>query len=200
VSLVNISSSGVLVETGSKFVPGSASELHLTGPDTNVVMPVTFIRSEVARIDRLGVRYYAAATFDRELDLVQPRQPKRDPRSASQPQALAELLARILADSTEQADPALARFAKGIRELVGARDVQIRTTSISPAGGRETLYFDIPGADRPCGILQVVFERNYDVSDAEFRLLKAAAWLAAALLELERPVQPAVRLLTERVA
>jgi hypothetical protein len=200
VSLVNISSSGVLVETGSKFVPGSVSELHLTGPETNVVVPVKFIRSEVARIDGFGVKYHAAAAFENEVDLLRPRQSAQDQRFASQPQALAELLTSVLAESVNQSEPAPARFAKGLRQLVRARDVQIRTSSMSPSGGRETLYFDIPGADRPCGILQVVFERNYDVSDSEFRLLKAAAWLAAALLELDKPAQPSVRLLTERVA
>jgi CheY-like chemotaxis protein len=200
VSLVNISSSGVLVETGSKFVPGSVSELHLTGPDTNLVMPVRFIRTEVARIDGLGVKYHAAAAFESELDLVRPRRQEQDQRSASQPQALAELLAQVLAESDERPEPAPARFATGLRELVRARDVQIRTAPMSPSGGRETLYFDIPGADRSCGILQVVFERNYDVSDSEFRLLKAAAWLAAALLEFDRPAQPVVKLLSDRVA
>jgi hypothetical protein len=200
VSLVNISSSGVLVETGSKFVPGSVSELHLTGPDTNLVMPVKFIRSEVARIDGLGVKYHAAAAFEGELDLLRPRRQPQDQPPASQPQALAELLARVLADSAERLEPAPARFAKGLRALVRARDVQIRTTPMSPSGGRETLYFDIPGADRPCGILQVVFERNYDVSDSEFRLLKAAAWLAAALMEFDRSAQCSRRLLAERVA
>jgi hypothetical protein len=207
VSLVNISTSGVLVETGSKFVPGSVSELHLTGPETNLVMPVKFIRSEVARIDGLGVKYHAAAAFESELDLARLRRQAQDqrplsqpPLPLSQPQALAELLARVLADSAQQVEPAQVRFAKGLRELVRARDVQIRTTGLSPSGGRETLYFDIPGTDRTCGILQVVFERNYDVGDSEFRLLKAAAWLAAALLEFDRPAQPTIKLLTERVA
>ena len=200
VALVNISSSGVLVESGSKFIPGSTTELHLSGPETSLIVPVTFIRSEVARIDGFGVRYHAAATFGNELDLTRSR--RREERPASPPQALADLLARALADSAEAEahESARARFAKGLRELVRARDVQIRTTAMSPAGGRETLYFDIPGSDRTCGILQVVFERNYDVSDSEFRLLKAAAFLCAALLEFERPAQRAVKLLTERVA
>ncbi len=198
VGLVNISSSGVLLETGSKFVPGSTTDLHLSGPETSLIVPVTFIRSEVARIDGFGVRYHAAGAFENAVDLSRPR--RQEQRRASQPQALADLLARVLAESADEREPVVVRFAKGLRQLVRARDVQIRTTSMAPSGGRETLYFDIPGSDRPCGILQVVFERNYDVSDSEFRLLKAAAWLAAALLEFERPSQPAVKLLSERVA
>ena len=75
--LINISSTGVLVETGSKFAPGSTTELHLCGPETNLVVPVRFIRSDVARIDGLGVRYRAAAAFAKELDLAGPRRERR---------------------------------------------------------------------------------------------------------------------------
>ena len=45
--LINISSTGVLVETGSKFAPGSTTNLQLCGPETNLVVPVRFIRSDV---------------------------------------------------------------------------------------------------------------------------------------------------------
>ena len=38
-----------------------------------------------------------------------------------------------------------------------------------------------------------MFDRNHDVTDAEFRLLKAAAWLTAAVLELEKPGRSAGR-------
>ena len=73
------------------------------------------------------------------------------------------------------------------------------------AGGLETLNFDVPGDDRMRTTLQVMFDRNHDVTDAQFRLLKAAAWLTAAVLELEKPAAPAERsapmgLLAERVA
>ena len=69
----------------------------------------------------------------------------------------------------------------------------------------ETLYFDVPGDDRLRTTLQVVFDRNHEVTDAEFKVLKAAAWLTAAVLELEKPIgtavdRPAMALLTEQVA
>jgi hypothetical protein len=202
--LINISSSGVLVETGSKFAPGSTTDLHLTGPDTNLVVPVRFIRSDVARIDGLGVRYRAAAAFTTELDLANPR---RDaPVASTPPGELAALFAAVLAKKDTLNEPAHVQFAKGLRRLVGARDVQVRTGSIGSAGGQETLYFDVPGDDRSRTTLQVVFDRHQDVTDAQFRLLKAAAWITAAVLELERPaVAPAERpagiaLLSERVA
>jgi CheY-like chemotaxis protein len=204
VGLVNISSSGVLVETGSKLIPGSTTELHLSGPETNLVVPVRFIRSEVAHIDGRGVKYHAAAAFANELDLDRSR---RAAGTASPPQALAQLLTDVLSQAAEAQDPAPARFTRGLRQLVQARNVQIRNTPASSAAGRETLYFDIPGSDRSSSTLEVVFDRNYDVNESEFRLLKAAAYLAAAVLELDRPVvevedapEPELKLLTERVA
>ena len=201
--LVNISSTGVLVESGSKFAPGSTTELHLSGPETNLVVPVRFIRSAVARIDGLGVRYHAAAAFAKELDLAGPR---RVDAPATPPQELASLLGSVFATANERSEPAHARFADGLRRLVGARAVQVRTGSAGSAGGLETLYFDVPGDDRLRTTLQVVFDRNHEVTDAEFKVLKAAAWLTAAVLELEKPVSPAIEratpmaLLTEQVA
>jgi hypothetical protein len=50
-------------------------------------------------------------------------------------------------------------------------------------------------------ILQVVFDRNRELTASEFRLLKAAPGLTAALLELERDVvedlTPASRQISE---
>ena len=203
VQLINISSTGVLVESGSRFAPGSTTELHLSGPETNLVIPVRFIRSAVARTDELGVRYYAAAAFAKALDLAGPR---RTDAPAIPPQELASLLESVFATAKERSEPAHARFADGLRRLVGARDVKVRTGSAGSSGGLETLYFDVPGDDRLRTTLQVVFDRNHAVTDAEFKVLKAAAWLTAAVLELEKPVSPAVEratpmaLLTERVA
>ena len=199
--LINISSTGVLVETGSKFAPGSTTNLQLCGPETNLVVPVRFIRSDVARIDGLGVRYRAAAAFTKEIDLTGPRRAAGQP--STPPEALAELLGSVLSPARERSEPAHARFAQGLRQLVGARDVRVSAGGAGSAGGRETLYFDVPGDDRSRATLQVTFDRNHDVTDTEFKLLKAAAWLTAAVLELEKPVSHAVKrpaLLTERVA
>jgi CheY-like chemotaxis protein len=207
--LINISSTGVLVETGSKFAPGSTTNMHLCGPETNLVVPVRFIRSAVARIDGLGVKYHAAAAFAKELDIDRCAAGPRREASASStpPQELAALLGAVLVNAHEGREPAHARFAQGLRQLVGARDVRVSVGGAGSAGGRETLYFDVPGDDRSRATLQVTFDRNHDVTDTEFKLLKAAAWLTAAVLELEKPAgQPAAErpaemaLLSERVA
>jgi CheY-like chemotaxis protein len=91
VRLINISTTGVLIETGSKFAPGSTTELRLTGSGTDTIVTVRFVRSEVARIDALGIKYYAAAAFENEVDLVGPRRDVWAP--ASPAQAVAGLLA-----------------------------------------------------------------------------------------------------------
>jgi CheY-like chemotaxis protein len=205
VSLVNISTSGVLMETGSKFAPGSTTELHLKGPETNLVVPVRFVRTDIARIDNLGVKYHAAARFDREIDLDRGG-PRRAGHPSKPPQALAQLLVSALAAEGRRAEPAHAAFVRGVRELVGARDVQLRTAPIGSPGGRETLYFDVPGDDRARRTLQVVFDRHHNVTDDEFRLLKAAAWMTAAAFELgaSEPAQAqtsgGMKLLQEAVA
>jgi len=202
--LINISSTGVLVETGSKFAPGSTTTLHLCGPETNLVVPVRFIRSDVSRIDGLGVRYRAAAAFAKEIDLAGPRREAGQP--ATPPQALADLFGSVVSGEPERSEPAHDRFAKGLRRLLGARDVRVAIGGAGAAGGRETLYFDVPGDDRMRRTLQVTFDRNHDVTDSEFSVMKAAAWLTAAVLELEKSVnQPAARpaamaMLTEQVA
>ena len=201
--LINISSTGVLVETGSKFAPGSTSNLHLCGSETNMVVPVRFIRTDFARIDGVGVRYHVAAAFAQEVDLESPR--REHGVLARPPQELAALLGAVLINAAGHQDPAHVRFAAGVRELLGARDLQVRTGSTGSAA-RESLYFDVPGDDRARTTMQVTFDRNHEVTDAEFKLLKAAAWLTAAVLELEKPVSaPAARpattaLLSEKVA
>lgn len=204
VQLINISSSGVLVETGSKLAPGFTTELYLNGSGTNLVVPVRFVRSDVARIDGLGVRFHAAAAFTKELDLANPRREVVVP--STRPEELAALFGSVLVSGPDSSEPAHGRFAKGLRQLIGARDVRVSAGGMGSAGGRETLYFDVPGDDRTRTTLQITFDRNHDVTEGEFSLLKAAAWLTAALLEIEKPHrQPAaspdgMTMLTEQVA
>ena len=202
VKLINISSSGVLLESGSKFTPGSTTNLFLSGPETNLVVPVRFVRSDVARIDGLGVRYHAAAAFTKALDLSDPR----GDNSGTPPQELAGLFGAVLANASRSVEPAHVRFSQGLRQLVGANEVQVRIGATGSGGGLETLHFDVPGDDRSRTTLHVLFDRGREVTGPEFRLLKAAAWLTAAVLEFEKPALPSAEppaplaLISERVA
>jgi CheY-like chemotaxis protein len=189
VHLVNISRTGLLVESGSKLAIGVTLELHLSGPTTNLVVMARFVRSEVARVNGLGVRYYAAAQFEKPIDVLAPRYEPVTRSTA--PHALAELLATVLAQSDHHPEPAQIRFARGFRALIRARDVLIRHAPIAPVDDSESIYFHVKGDGRSRVILQVMFEPDRALTASEFRLLKAAALLTAAVLELEdeRPDQ-----------
>ncbi len=79
------------------------------------------------------------------------------------------------------------RFARGLRKLARVRDVQLRNEPTAAVDGSDSIYFDVPGDTRR-RVLQVIFDRNHDLRAEEFRILKAAAWLTAAVLELEKRV------------
>lgn len=186
VDLVNISRTGLLVESGSKLAAGVTLKLHLIGPGTNLFVLARFVRSEVARINRLGARYYAAAQFETPLEYLAPRQePVTRSSRSSTPHALAELLATVLAESDQHSEPVQIRFARGFRALVRARDVLIRHAPVAPVDDSESIYFHVKGDGRSRVILQVMFEPDRALTASEFRLLKAAALLTAAVLELE---------------
>src|SRR6202035_1478525 len=67
VRLLNISSTGLLIETGSKFTPGLVTNLRLCAAETELVISACFVRSEVATVDGRGVKYHAAAAFKEQL-------------------------------------------------------------------------------------------------------------------------------------
>jgi hypothetical protein len=71
--------------------------------------------------------------------------------------------------------------------LIGARDVLIRQAPIAPVDDSESIYFHVKGDGQSRAILQVMFGRDRGLTAPEFTLLKAAASLTAAVLELERP-------------
>lgn len=185
--LLNISSTGLLVESTSKLSQGVTYEMQLQGPDTALLVRARVVRSDVGRVDTRGVRYHAAASFERALDLLG----RRGAAAPADPQqALAELLLKVVADAGETLEPADVRFARGLRRLLGARDVLVRRAPVSPADGSESIYFHVTGQGRTQRILQVLFDPDRALTEAEFRLLKAAAPMTAAVLELDRRPPP----------
>jgi len=181
VELVNISRTGVLIESGSKVTPGVSMELHLNGLGQQRIILARFVRSEIATVDRMGVRYHAAAQFEQPLDILPAHGESTSPSTS-------ELLSRLVTDvlsGQNQPEVPSVRFARGVRGLVHARDVLIRRAPIAPAGDNESVYFNVSGEGDSRTILQVVFDRDHNVTAAEFRLLKAAAVLTAGVLEIE---------------
>jgi DNA-binding NarL/FixJ family response regulator len=183
VKVVDISNRGVLVESPSKLTAGSTLDLQLVGQGTNLHVPARMLRSEVAGVDALGVKYRVAAAFSRNLEI--PGLYPDYPTAALTPRSLADLLSRVMAEVDRCANPAAvrARFEKELRELVPLRDVQLRLTPVIASQDAESIYFTVPQGSGPSPILQATFDRDYRPSPMEFRLLKAAASLAAVVLE-----------------
>lgn len=71
--VINISSTGMLLESGTKIKPGKVSDLKLCSPDGEIVIPASFVRSEVADVNTRGVKYHVAVTFDKPLETYEPR-------------------------------------------------------------------------------------------------------------------------------
>ena len=69
IDLVNISSTGILLESGTKLPTGVTYELRLEAPEAMMVVKARVVRAAVSRMDRRGVRYHLAAAFERQLDL-----------------------------------------------------------------------------------------------------------------------------------
>jgi hypothetical protein len=101
------------------------------------------------------------------------------------PHQLAALLTTVLDPSSGAAERAVIRFARGLRALIGARDVLVRAAPIAPVDDSESIYFHVTGAGASRTILQVMFEPDRALTAAEFKLLKAAAALTAAVLEVQ---------------
>jgi len=182
VRLVDISNSGVLFESASKISPGVTVDLQILGEQRNLSVPARMVRAEVAKVDAFGVKYQMAAAFGRDVRLI-------DFDTAvglSSPRVLTDLLTRVLSDS--EGAPTTAdvsrRFEHELRRLLPSRDVQIRTTPAMAPRGVEAIYFTLDPRTASPRILQVSFESGSAPSDAEFRLLKTAASLAAVALEI----------------
>ena len=195
VSLVDISSSGVLLETTSRLTDGSTIDLQLLGQGTNVCVPARMIRSQVAAVDSFGVRYRVAATFGRDLDLLG----LQAPAASLMPKLLADLLTRVLGDIDRGsgASALRVRFEQELRRLLPVRDIQIRQTPLIAEQGAESIYFTVPLGSDNQPILQAIFEPGYSPTIMEFRLLKAAANLAAVVLDLAPLGEPGAPRLTK---
>ena len=189
VKVLDISASGVLLESSLRLVVGSTLDLQLVGQDGLLRVPAKMVRSEISGVDGFGVRYRAAAAFVRDLQI--PGLLAGTPAPAT-PRALGEVLTRVLAEADGGASAAdiRARFEREVRALLPVRDVQLRLTPVIESFGTESVLFAVPQAGGASPILQVTFHRNYEPTAFEFRLLKAAAGLAGVVLQFA-PLVPA---------
>jgi CheY-like chemotaxis protein len=170
--LINISRSGVLVESGARIAPGAIMSFRIIGPGRDLTMPARIVRSEVAKVDRLGVKYHAAAVFDYAFDTMMPEESEPFDREA----LLDSLVSSVLAHADAGSRPADLRieFEAGIMKLVTARDVRLRDVPMVENNGCDSVYISIAGANGPA-VLQATFEPGYQPTAEEFAALKAAA-------------------------
>ena len=188
--IVDISCSGVRLETSTRLQPGTVIDLEVIGMEDSVVVGARLIRSEPVDADGPDVKYRTAAIFLREIDLFAPQANPILVAAAGAasytPRILADLLSRVLVDAAwlSNGRKLWSIFESEVCALVRAKEVRIRTLPVRAAGGCQSLYFKIPSAAGSEHGLHAVFERGRRPTAVEFRLLKAAASLAAVVLDL----------------
>jgi CheY-like chemotaxis protein len=66
--VVNISTSGLLVESGIRFTLGNREEFQFEIEEQELIIRARVVRSDVASVGSLGVKYTAAAVFDKPFE------------------------------------------------------------------------------------------------------------------------------------
>ena len=188
--LLNISSSGVLVESGIRLSPGSATSVKIGGPDVALVVPARVVRCRVSTVDSLGVKYETAAAFDQPVaELISSGEELTDAAMR-----LADLVATVEAhaESGRSAAELRAEFEAGVLQLITAHEVRLRDVPVVENDGRESVYFTIPTSDRSPAVLQVTFNANDQPSAEDFEVLTAAADVAAWILPLTQTAKQTI--------
>jgi CheY-like chemotaxis protein len=180
--LLNISSSGVLVESGVRLSPGSTTKIQLDGTGLALTVPARVVRCRVSDVNSLGVKYETAAMFDRPVEELIVSED--DPTDAGA--QLDDLVAAVTANAAcgiPQAE-LRAAFETGVLDLITAREVRLRDVPVADNDGRESIYFTVPALDGSRAVLQVTFNANDAPGLEDFDVLTAAARSAATILPL----------------
>jgi CheY-like chemotaxis protein len=187
--LLNISSSGMLVESGVRLSPGSPTSFKLVGQGIDLAVPARIIRCRVAEVDSFGVRYESAAAFDEPVEaLLAPY--SESPDATANLADLVDLVEERAASGTPCAE-LRAIFEAGVLELITAHDVRLRDVPLVQDDGRESIYFTIPTPDGSDAVLQVTFNAHHEPNADDFALLIAAAEAAARVLPLTHTTRQA---------
>ena len=179
VRVVNISSSGLLIQSGRDFMPGTTATFQLWGRHKDLIAPARIIRSSSETAGGRSVRYEVAAAFDEALEIPTPS------RGAQPgPTGLADLMAQLTREAERGTAPATLQraFEKGIQQLVAARQIRLCDAPVVEDDGTESVYFTVPTGGSSPPILQVTFEPHHELEKEELELLEAAARFAASLV------------------
>jgi hypothetical protein len=182
--LLNISRTGLLFESGTRIPADSCEQLTLCGPGTEIHVPSCFVRSEVAIVSGLGVKYHIAVMFSTPLELEE----NCRPLSLVPPPTtkLSHLLSCVGAElESEPHSTPREAVERAVRQVTGALDVQIHDGVIAPAGNDNTLDFAVPANTDAPVILRIAFAPGSKPTPADLRLSRAAARLAAIVLDFD---------------
>jgi CheY-like chemotaxis protein len=190
VRLINISRSGLLIESRGRFLSGQPAAFELHGR-LNVVVPGRFVR---ASADADGNGYFrSAATFDDDLPLFAPT--TRAASGVTVTSDLGDVLAwvRTQARSGLRPERIRAAFELRVQELVGARAVLICRVPAQADEPGDSVCLPVPTSDGSEAFLQAIYDAARPLPTGAFESLKAAAALAADVLEMEHIARAAQR-------
>jgi hypothetical protein len=190
VRMLNVSATGVLFESPLKFTRDSETALSLLAPDTTHVLPARIVRSEVAGVSGVGVTYQTAAQFGENVELLKKIAPRADlpaglePPPPPQTHSLADLLVRVTTElyQHQRNEAARAAFEAGLPHLLPGCEVTLCDRLVQRADG-DSIYFAVPGASG--AMVQATFKPGHQPTVDEFRLLRAAAAMAAVIVHGE---------------
>lgn len=180
--LLNISSSGMLVESGARLSRGYATTVTIDGIRLALVVSARVVRYRIATVDALGVKYETALAFDRPVEAL--IADADDPADAST--QIDDLVALVRKRAACGVPPAQLRseFEAGLLDLIAAGEIRLRDLPAVEGNGRESVYFTIPTADGTRAVLQVTFNPNDEPRAADFAVLTDAVQAAATVLPL----------------
>lgn len=188
VQIVNISRSGMLIESGARFCEGAREEFELIGAAGLVRASARFVRSAIAQAHGIGVRYQTAAAFEADIQLpLRSRRPgPAAVAGADAPAPLRDVMTWVQQEAARGMQPAqlVAAYELELQHLVRAREVRICG---GPTAGDDTgasVFFTVPapGGD---AVLCATFDPDYRPSRRALTLLRQAALLAPDVIPVE---------------
>jgi len=199
VRLVNISRSGLLIESRGHFVVGQPAAFELHGR-LRVVVPGRFVRTTELRTNSASNGpegasvYHSAALFDDDLPLFAPLASGTH-AGAVITHDLGEVLAWVRGEARSGMRPERIRaaFELSVQELVGARAVLICRAPAQADEPGDSVCLPVPTTDGSVAFLQAIYDTARPPSSQAFEQLKAAAELAADVLEMETAARVADR-------
>jgi CheY-like chemotaxis protein len=196
--MLNISRSGVLIESGVRLFTGSVTTFQIQGPELTLVAPARIVRCRVSEVDSLGVKYETAAAFERPIDALTAAEPKPGDIDSCLDTLLEEVERR--AASGASSVELRSTFEGGIIDLIAAGEVRLRDVPIVDHDGRESVIFSVPTQDGSPAVLQVTFNPHDAPRAEDFEVLNAAAGAAMFVVPLTGTARQTTLFLPEPLA